>query len=293
MTDWFRSWHNAPTDPKWLLIARKANTTPIVVSAIFWALLDHASQEAERGSVVTFDQETYAAWAGIDESEVAAVIQCMTDKSVIADGRLTSWEKRQPKREDDSSQRVKAFRARTAAPAEPETHGNADVTQRNAPEEIRGDTEESREEPEDPRVTAPDVEPPVPDLPEVEDVTDTPYAVYVAFLDEIGTAEDSVAPRWKQKQIGIAARLIEQGFGEDKVRRCTRFMRSQSWRTSPFDLGNVEKYIGTWEANGSPEQELSKAEQQNVERNRTNGQPDHLVKKYEHLFGPREGRAAS
>jgi len=26
--DWFRSWHGAPNDPKWLVIARKAGVAP-------------------------------------------------------------------------------------------------------------------------------------------------------------------------------------------------------------------------------------------------------------------------
>lgn len=62
--DWFRSWHGAPTDNKWLLIAKRAGVTPMMVSAVFWALLDYASQQEERGSVAGFDAETYAMWAG-------------------------------------------------------------------------------------------------------------------------------------------------------------------------------------------------------------------------------------
>lgn len=53
--DWFRSWHGAPTDNKWLLIAKRAGVTPMMVSAVFWALLDYASQQEERGSVAGFD----------------------------------------------------------------------------------------------------------------------------------------------------------------------------------------------------------------------------------------------
>lgn len=149
MTMWFRSWHGAPTDPKWILIARKANSTPVVVSAIVWALFDHASQESDRGSVAGFDQETYAAWAGIDDDEVARVVKALTDKGIIVNGRLTAWDKRQPKREDDSRERVRAHRERAAASSmEEETHGNDDVTpcntgvtHGNAPEKIQ-----SREE---------------------------------------------------------------------------------------------------------------------------------------------------
>ena len=149
MTMWFRSWHGAPTDSKWLLIARKANSTPVVVSAIVWALFDHASQETERGNVEGFDQETYAAWAGIDEDEVSRVIDALTDKGIIVDGHLSAWEKRQPKREDDSRERVRAHRERvTSYSMEDETQTNADVTpcnadvtHGNAPEKIRVDTE--------------------------------------------------------------------------------------------------------------------------------------------------------
>lgn len=84
-------------------------------------------------------------------------------------------------------------------------------------------------------------------------VSDTPFSVYSTFLDETAEPDFIPAPAWKKKQIGIATRLLEQGYGDDKVRRCIRFMKSQSWRTSPFDLGGVEKYIGTWEAHGMPD----------------------------------------
>lgn len=84
---------------------------------------------------------------------------------------------------------------------------------------------------------------------------DTPFSVYAAFMDVVSDPSFTPAPKWKDKQLGIAKRLIEQGYGTDKVRRCVVFMRSQSWRTDPFDLGNVEKYIGTWEVNGEPERE--------------------------------------
>ena len=112
MTDWFRSWHGAPTDPKWLLIARRAGVAPGIVSAVMWALLDHASQEAERGRVDRFDVETYAVFSGFAEEDIAAVITAMSEKGVIQNGRLTAWEKRQPKREDGSSERAKEWRER-------------------------------------------------------------------------------------------------------------------------------------------------------------------------------------
>lgn len=109
--DWFRSWHGAPTDPKWLLIAKRSETQAGIVSAIVWALFDFASQNSnDRGSVEAFDAETYAAFSGFDEGAIKRVIECLTDKKLIVDGHLAAWEKRQTKREDNSTPRVQKFR---------------------------------------------------------------------------------------------------------------------------------------------------------------------------------------
>lgn len=108
--DWFRSWHGAPTDSKWLLIAKRAGVTPGIVSAVVWALFDHASQAEQRGNVETFDVETYAVFSGFSEENITAIIFAMKEKSLIVSGTLSAWEKRQPKRNDDSAERVREHR---------------------------------------------------------------------------------------------------------------------------------------------------------------------------------------
>ena len=144
--DWFRSWHGRPTDLKWLVIARKANVAPGLVSAVAWALLDHASRHEDRGSVEGFDAESYAEYSGFSEQDVERVIEAMREKGVIdGDGRFAAWEKEQPKREEDSTERVRAFRERERkktetngnAPQRDETCGNdpqRDETQGNEPQ---------------------------------------------------------------------------------------------------------------------------------------------------------------
>jgi hypothetical protein len=109
--DWFRSWHGAPTDPKWLLIAKRSETQAGIVSSIVWALFDFASQNSEdRGSIEGFDIETYAAFSGFDESTIGRVIECLKEKKVIVGGRLAAWERRQTKRDDNSTPRVQKCR---------------------------------------------------------------------------------------------------------------------------------------------------------------------------------------
>lgn len=107
---WWRSWHGAPTDHKWAVIAARSKVKVGVVSAVAWALMDFASQNKERGSVTGFDTETYSVYSGFDEEEIKAVISAMVDKGMIVNGMFTNWEKRQPKREDDSKERVARYR---------------------------------------------------------------------------------------------------------------------------------------------------------------------------------------
>ena len=119
--EWFRSWHGAPTDSKFLLIAKRAQVAPGMVSAVYWALLDYASQNEPRGSADGFDTETYAEWAGWEEREVIAIIAALTNKGAIIDGRIAAWEKRQPKKEDPgAADRMRKMR---------DAKRNTDVTQ--------------------------------------------------------------------------------------------------------------------------------------------------------------------
>lgn len=112
MTDWFRSWHGAPTDPLWVLIARKASISPAAASGVAWALFDCASQASPRGSVAGFDCEVYAAWGGLELEAVEKFIAALTERGKIVDGMLANWSKRQPEREDGSAERAKAWRER-------------------------------------------------------------------------------------------------------------------------------------------------------------------------------------
>lgn len=107
---WWRSWHGAPTDHKWSVIASKSKVKTGVVAAIAWALMDYASQNKDRGSINKFDIETYSIYSGFSEQQIIRVIEAMTEKGMIENGVFVNWEKRQPKREDDSYDRVTKHR---------------------------------------------------------------------------------------------------------------------------------------------------------------------------------------
>jgi len=142
--DWFRSYHGAPTDAKYLMLARRSNTKPFEVAFVWWAILDFASQSDPRGCISGFDSEALSCFSGLDESTIKAIVGVFRDKGMIDQAdMLSAWPRRQPKREDDSIRRVREHRERQKAL---ETQGNADVTLGNSRAE-QSRTEQNRASP--------------------------------------------------------------------------------------------------------------------------------------------------
>ena len=143
MTDWFRMWHGAPSDPKWRLIAKRARVRPGDVWAVVSYLFDRASKAEDRGSVAGFDCELIADVFGYEIDEVERIMAELSAKGVVEADRLTAWDKYQPKREDGSAERAKAFRTRQKEETE-RTQTQPNATERNRPlEESRVDTEKN------------------------------------------------------------------------------------------------------------------------------------------------------
>lgn len=127
---WVRLWQDMPTDPKWRTIARKSGQRIGDVMAVFNFMMVLAGEQA--GSIEGWVDEDVATALDLDEADVAAIREAMQGRVLDGDA-LTGWEKRQPKREDDSAERVRKYREKSKAKGDV-TQCNADVTQRNAPD---------------------------------------------------------------------------------------------------------------------------------------------------------------
>jgi hypothetical protein len=130
-TDWLRLWHEMPTDPKWRVIARKAQQPIALVIAVFNFVLVNASTNAnERGRTHNLFADDIAAALDVEQASVEAVLAAMQGKVMTGD-LLTGWEKRQPKREDSSAERARAWRERkrtqTNASERPDADADADA----------------------------------------------------------------------------------------------------------------------------------------------------------------------
>jgi hypothetical protein len=134
VSGWWRSWHGAATDAKWGVVAAAVGCKAAEVAAFVWALLDHASQGDPRGSIAGFNLRVYAFASGTAAETALRILDELRagDIGVLDGEAFTNWAKRQPRREDDSTERVRRHRNGV----------KRDVTQRNAPDtESDTDTE--------------------------------------------------------------------------------------------------------------------------------------------------------
>lgn len=134
---WFRHWHGLATDPKLAFVAKKCRRPMCEVVAVFVSMLENASaNESERGTLSNWDHEVVGCSLDIESMHVEAIYLAMQGKLILAN-KLMGWSRRQPKREDDSAERVRAHREKKRA-----------VTQCNAlsqPETLDSDSEKTRE----------------------------------------------------------------------------------------------------------------------------------------------------
>lgn len=135
MNTWVRLWRDMPTDPKFRAIARKAGRPLTEVIGLFAYMMTTAD---DTGDLASWCSEDAGAALDMDTEHVEAIVTAMQGK-VLDDTMLSGWAKRQPKRDDDSRERVRAFRQRQ------KQERNAPVTQCNAPDtETDTDTDTER-----------------------------------------------------------------------------------------------------------------------------------------------------
>lgn len=101
--DWFRWHHGSITDPKFQLVAKKANARFGDVITVWAFILEMASSDADRGCIGTVDFESLDFMIGAEEGTSVRILDAMTARSLIDGNRVASWEKRQPKREREDN----------------------------------------------------------------------------------------------------------------------------------------------------------------------------------------------
>ena len=135
---WLRLYHDAATDPKWRVIARRSGQPVVAVMALWMLMLVKASESEDRGRLGGWDDEDAAAALDMVPEQVCAIREAMQGK--VLDGlRLTGWERRQPKREREDNtaaerKRQQRERERSAESAQNSGDQNRDAVVRDTPD---------------------------------------------------------------------------------------------------------------------------------------------------------------
>lgn len=136
---WLRWYQGTAFDPKFRLVARRSGQRIGDVVAVWAFLLEQAGGSADRGHPGSIDFETIDEALAMDEGAAQAIYTAMVDRGLIdADGRIVSWDKRQPKREREdatAADRKREERRRKAGAATPPDgeSGDGGVTEGGAP----------------------------------------------------------------------------------------------------------------------------------------------------------------
>lgn len=115
--DWFRWHHGSVNDPKFQLVAKRSNSSVAEVIAVWASVLEAASMSERRGAVGSIDHEAMDCALGLEDGQSARILDAMRARALVdgEDCQITSWEKRQPKREredDSAAERKRNQRAR-------------------------------------------------------------------------------------------------------------------------------------------------------------------------------------
>jgi hypothetical protein len=219
--DWWRAYHGLPNDPKLALVAlvTPCNAKKHEVTAVWVTLLDLASQNTPRGSIDGADSEQIGWTLEMEPARVDAIIETMRKKRLIVGNSIKAWDKRQPKREreDNSNDRVKAFRDRQ------KQHQNETVTPCNA--QRRGEERRVEEKKEETPPTPSDefeLEPPK--EPNAETSPDHPRLVRPAVQTATAEAACWFAQWWAIYWLHKARAGAETAFRK-RVRTEPRFQR--------------------------------------------------------------------
>jgi hypothetical protein len=96
---WFRWHHGSVNDPKFGLVAKRADARVGDVIAVWALVLELASANHDRGAIGDIDHEATDFLLGAEDGTTARILVAMEDRGLLHGGGVVRWEVRQPKRE--------------------------------------------------------------------------------------------------------------------------------------------------------------------------------------------------
>lgn len=146
MAEWYRRYHGTCRDPKLEKVARRAGVPRPYAIAAWDAILEYASAQNPRGSIVGLDAEEIEIAIGCTPEQAMKLLETFHETGMCFNETIAAWDKRQYA-SDISTERVRAFREkrRQAVENKEKQKETARVGKRNVSETHQNRTEQNRE----------------------------------------------------------------------------------------------------------------------------------------------------
>lgn len=211
---------------------------------LWWWAMDYADD----GNLARFDALDIAIgseWEGDETMFVDALVSAgFLDRDPDGMHRVHDWDQyggKLAERRKANAERMREARAKRETGTEKERAAHVQRTQRARAEREKRREEESRGEKKKNDADASRVGDP------------HPFSLLEAFVETLGQDTSEITERQKGKQLAVAKRLVQDGVTAEDVAAFTRYLLTQTWRSTVFDLFTVEKEIGAWQMAGKPE----------------------------------------
>lgn len=273
--------------PKTLKLARLLGVSkPAAIGhlhLLWWWALDYA-EDGDLGRFDALDVAVGAEWEG----DPAAFLDALVRSGFLdAGGRIHDWgvyTGRLAAQRASNRDRQRRFRERHRDETGTDKPRNRYVTvTRNArnvaskknktnQNKTFGANAPPADEPPAPPESDPPDRPRERPVPTEQPAASEPFRLMQALTELTGFGADGINKRELNRQLGVAKRLLNDGYTEADVRGCIGYVQTQPYGDELIDLMVVEKKIGKWAAAGRPKAARSRA---SPAGDRTNGAVPH------------------
>lgn len=107
---WFKIHHGYSSDAKLALVAHKMQESRATINGIFIELLEYASKQEERGSLVGYNIEAGALAMGVSDKFMSDVIVTLRNVTLVTPEKVVNWDKYQSGADSTAAERQRRHR---------------------------------------------------------------------------------------------------------------------------------------------------------------------------------------
>ena len=150
---WFKIHHGFSSDSKLALVAHKLGESRATINGIFIDILEYASKQEDRGSIVGYNVEAAALAMGVSDEFMHDVIVTLRNVTIVTHEKVVNWDKYQGSSDSTNAERQRRYREKKKQELSNDvTHSNVTCNVTSPLRNTDKNREEKKESPIVPKV---------------------------------------------------------------------------------------------------------------------------------------------